>query len=70
MASYHAPSKIIKHFECAHEPVEVQKATAPFKTLADHLDRCLPRGDEKAASLRHLLEARDAAVRAIVENFT
>ena len=68
MAVYYAPSKIIKHFECGHEPVEIQKASAPFKTLADTLDRILPRGDEKAASLRHLLEARDAAVRAIVEN--
>lgn len=67
MATYREPSKILKHFEYAHLQVELQKVCAPFSTLAVTMDKILPHGEEKAACLRKLLEAKDAGVRAIIE---
>jgi len=58
------PSPIIKYFEFAHLPAQLQEVSAPIGTLAKVMDEQLPDGPEKSAGLRKLLEAKDCFVRA------
>lgn len=46
------------------EPVE--HISRPFGELADRIVATLPRNPERTVALRKLLEAKDAAVRALV----
>lgn len=55
---------ILKFFEFAHLPERLQKISEPFGTLAVKLAEELPPGPEVSVALRKLLEAKDAAVRA------
>lgn len=55
---------ILQFFEYEHLPVHLQVASAPFCILAHDLIHLLPRNPERTVSLRKLLEAKDAAVRA------
>ena len=60
---------IIQFFAYEHLPPHLQKVSAPFCELARAMvatDGGLPRNPERTVALRKLLEAKDAAVRALV----
>lgn len=57
---------ILKFFEYAHLPANLQEVSKPICELARQMDEKLPDGPEKSAGLRKLLEAKDCLVRAIL----
>jgi len=57
---------IIQFFEYGHLPPNLQKVSEPFCHLAQAIVDELPRNPERTTALRKLLEAKDAAVRAVV----
>lgn len=57
---------IMQFFSYAHLPAELQTISAPFCNLAWVLVHRVPDNSEREASLRKLLEAKDAAVRAVL----
>lgn len=57
-------SPIMKYFEYAHLPPNLQEVSKPIGDLAKLMDEQLPDGAEKSAGLRKLLEAKDCLVRA------
>lgn len=57
---------IMQFFAYAHLPPHLQEASAPFCELAKQMVDTLPRNPERTVALRKLLEAKDAAVRALV----
>lgn len=61
---------ILQFFKYAHLPEELQKISAPFTTLAWKIVRTLPQNAETSVALRKLLESKDAAVRAAIDEQT
>lgn len=57
---------ILRYFHYSHLPPALQSASKPFCDLARHIVMTLPRNAERTVSLRKLLEAKDAGVRANV----
>lgn len=57
---------IAQFFTWAHLPPHLQAISAPFGKLAAELIEKLPRNPERSVALRKLLEAKDAAVRAVI----
>ena len=57
---------ILKFFECDHLPAHLQTVSRPFGDLARKVVETLTPGPERSTALRKLLEAKDAAVRALV----
>ena len=57
-------SPILRYFEFAHLPAELQEISQSCSQLASYLEIRLPAGAEKSTALRKLLECKDAAVRA------
>jgi len=57
---------ILQFFGFAHLPPHLQPASEPFANLAAHIANNLPRNAERTVALRKLLEAKDAAVRAVL----
>lgn len=57
---------ILQFFAYSHLPSHLQEVSGPFGTLAEAIVDKLPRNPERTAALRKLLEAKDAAVRALV----
>lgn len=57
---------ILQFFAYAHLPPQLQAVSAPFGDLAAQIVEILPRNPERTVALRKLLEAKDAAVRALV----
>jgi hypothetical protein len=57
---------IMQFFSYAHLPAHLQPVSAPFGLLANELVEKLPRNPERSTALRKLLEAKDAAVRALL----
>lgn len=57
---------ILQFFAYAHLPPQLQAVSAPFGDLASSIVETLPRNPERTVALRKLLEAKDAAVRALV----
>jgi hypothetical protein len=57
---------IMQFFAYEHLPKHLQDVSRPFGLLANTLVESLPRNPERTAALRKLLEAKDAAVRALV----
>ena len=55
---------IMKYFEFAHLPQNLQGVSGDVYALACSMDAQLPDGPEKSAGLRKLLEAKDCFVRA------
>lgn len=55
---------ILKYFEYAHLPENLQKVSKPIGDLAQEMVDTLPDGPELSAGLRKLLEAKDCLVRA------
>lgn len=69
------PEHILQFFRFDHLPPHLQKVSRPFAELANmivygsdvfHTFHALPRNPERTVALRKLLEAKDAAVRALV----
>lgn len=64
------PSPIMKYFTyietTPEKREEVQRLRDEFKEMAEMIERDLPDGPEKSVALRKLIEAKDAAVRAIL----
>ena len=57
---------ILQFFAYAHLPAHLQVVSKPFGDLAQQIVETLPRNPERRVALRKLLEAKDAAVRALV----
>jgi len=57
---------ILQFFSFAHLPPAMQALSRPFCPLAHPTVATVPRNAERSASLRKLLEAKDAAVRAAI----
>jgi len=57
---------IMQFFAHAHLPPHLAAISAPFGKLADDIIVTCPRNPERTVALRKLLEAKDAAVRALV----
>lgn len=57
---------IMQFFAYAHLPPHLQDVSRPFGELAERIVDTLPRNPERTVALRKLLEAKDAAVRALV----
>ncbi len=63
-------NRMLQFFTYAHLPEHLQNASKPFCELARHIVDTLPRNAEQTVALRKLLEAKDAAVRAVIETAT
>jgi len=62
-----APTEhIIQFFAHAHLPPHLAAVSRPFGELANQIVATLPRNPERTVALRKLLEAKDAAVRALL----
>jgi hypothetical protein len=57
---------IMQFFAYSHLPPHLQAVSKPFGELAEEIIANLPRNPERTVALRKLLEAKDAAVRALV----
>lgn len=62
----HTAEPILQFFKYDHLPERLQKVSAPFGVLALETVAALPRTPERSVALRKLLEAKDAAVRALL----
>jgi len=60
------PDHILQFFAYLHLPPYLQEVSRPFGDLAKQIVETLPRNPERTVALRKLLEAKDAAVRALV----
>ena len=60
------PDHIEQFFAWQHLPPHLQEVSKPFGQLAFTILETLPRNPERTVALRKLLEAKDAAVRAVV----
>ncbi len=59
---------ILRHFAYEHLPKRLQDVSRAFHALAASNAGALPDGPEKDMCLRKLLEAKDCAVRAALED--
>ncbi|MEM0907371.1 MAG: hypothetical protein AAGJ94_08410 [Pseudomonadota bacterium] len=57
---------IMKWFEFRHLPSHLKAVSQPFHDFAEYLCETIEPGPERTIALRKLLEAKDAAVRAVV----
>jgi hypothetical protein len=57
--------ELLSFFSYDHLPLDLKAASEPFCVLARSLAATLPENSEKTVALRKLLEAKDAAVRAV-----
>lgn len=57
---------ILQYFAYGHLPPHLAEAARPFAELAHLLVATAPRNPERTVALRKLLEAKDAAVRAVL----
>lgn len=57
---------IMQFFTYAHLPQHLQDVSRPFADMAERIVTTLPRNPERTVALRKLLEAKDAAVRALL----
>jgi len=60
------PEHILQFFSYGHLPEALQRVSKPFCDLAATIAGDLPRNPERTVALRKLLEAKDAAVRALI----
>jgi len=58
--------RMVKWFAWQHLPEKFQAVSRPFGELAQLVVDTIPSGPERTVALRKLLEAKDAAVRAVV----
>lgn len=60
------PEPIQQFFTYAHLPPHLQAVSKPFGDLAALIEATVPRNAERTVALRKILEAKDAAVRAVL----
>lgn len=58
--------RIMQFFAFAHLEPDVQAVSLPFWEMAHHIIATLPKNADRAVALWRLLEAKDAAVRALL----
>jgi hypothetical protein len=58
--------RMLKWFDFAHLPVHLQGVSGEFCALSASIVAMIEPGPERTVALRKLLEAKDAAVRAVV----
>ena len=58
--------RLLQFFTYDHLPEDLQKVSKPFGDLARDIAETLPSNPERTVALRKLLEAKDAAVRALL----
>lgn len=61
------PERMLRWFAYRHLPEALQGTSKPFGELAEWLVATTPASAERTVALRKLLEAKDAAVRAKME---
>lgn len=61
------PDRLLKFFSYDHLPDHLQQISKPFYSMAVQIDNVLPSNPERTVALRKLLEAKDAAVRCMIE---
>lgn len=61
-----AQDPILRYFHYAHLPASLQRQSKPFAELVRAIVDRTPRNAERTVALRKLLEAKDAAVRAML----
>lgn len=67
MDNVNPPSEpILQFFAHAHLPEHLAAVSRPFGEMALRIADTLPRNPERTVALRKLLEAKDAAVRALL----
>ena len=59
--------RMLQHFRYEHLPEHLRAVSAPFGRLALQIVENLPQNAERTVALRKLLEAKDCAVRAVLE---
>lgn len=59
--------RMLKWFAWEHLPPHLQLVSKPFGELAANICKEIEAGPERTVALRKLLEAKDAAVRAVVQ---
>ena len=57
---------ILQFFAYRHLPPDLADVSRPFCDLAEKIIASLPRNPERTVALRKLLEAKDAAIRAMI----
>ena len=57
---------ILQFFAFEHLPGHLQAISKPFADMAHQLMQTLPQNAERTVAFRKLLEAKDAAVRALI----
>lgn len=57
---------VMQFFEFGHLPPHLAEVSQPFCDLAWRVAKAVPRNPERTVALRKLLEAKDAAVRAVL----
>lgn len=62
-----APERMLRFFKYDHLHGALQEASKPFCELAEDVVRRHPATPERTVALRKLLEAKDAAVRCVLE---
>lgn len=60
------PEPLLRFFEYKHLPEPMRSVSMRFHHLAGVIDSTIPRNPERTVALRKLLEAKDAAVRAVL----
>ncbi len=63
-----AEHRLLRYFTFSHLPTHLRMVSSPFCTLACDMVEKLPDGPELTVCLRKLLEAKDCAVRAALDN--
>ena len=58
--------RMLKFFAYDHLRDDLKLVSQAFAHLAHHIAQIVPQGPERTVSLRKLLEAKDAAVRAVL----
>ena len=61
------PERMLQFFTYAHLPEDLKNASAPFAHLAHIVVETYPMNPERTVVLRKLLEAKDAAMRCVIE---
>ncbi len=60
------PDRMLKWFDFNHLPPHLADVSSQFALLAEHVCEKIEPGPERTVALRKLLEAKDSAVRAVV----
>lgn len=67
--NYSQPSRLSRYFQYSHLPEHLQKVSQPFSELAEFIDVNTSNDNAEASmALRKLLEAKDCAGRAFLDD--